>query len=212
MTKTSGYITLKPRRTFTRWSVVVMALGLTMCFAFAGNVAADEDASQSPGKIEFVGKNMLVTANGSFHDWHFTKVRLGSDDMPVKEVTLEVDVASLDTASKKRDEHLRTADFFDTEKYPTATLRVYDIQRAEGDAYLAKLDFDMHGVQKTYEDFAFDVTNTGPVQVEGEFEFSRMDFEIGEPHKKLSPMSIKEKIQINFSAMLPESDLVPETE
>jgi polyisoprenoid-binding protein YceI len=35
--------------------------------------------------------------------------------------TLVIDAASIDTGNKKRDEHLRTADFFEVEKYPTIT-------------------------------------------------------------------------------------------
>jgi polyisoprenoid-binding protein YceI len=35
--------------------------------------------------------------------------------------TLVIDAASIDTKTPKRDEHLRTADFFETEKYPTIT-------------------------------------------------------------------------------------------
>jgi polyisoprenoid-binding protein YceI len=35
--------------------------------------------------------------------------------------TLIVDAASIDTKNKKRDDHLRTADFFEVSKYPTIT-------------------------------------------------------------------------------------------
>jgi polyisoprenoid-binding protein YceI len=40
------------------------------------------------------------------------------------EGTLVIDAASIDTGNKKRDEHLRTADFFEVEKYPTITFTV----------------------------------------------------------------------------------------
>ncbi|MEU5848588.1 YceI family protein [Saccharopolyspora shandongensis] len=45
------------------------------------------------------------------------------------EVTATIDMTSIDTASAQRDEHLRNADFFEVEKYPTMTYRSTGIQR-----------------------------------------------------------------------------------
>ena len=197
------------RRGVLGWGVFVLTLGALLSMPFGGLVDA---ADEAPGKITFVGKNKMATANGIFHEWHFTKVVLGSGDVPVNEVAIEVDVASLDTKIKKRDNHLRTADFFDVENFPTATLRIYDISKTGGKEFSAKLDFEMHGVQKTYDDFAFTITGRSPLQVEGEFSINRMDFNIGEPHKKLNPMSVGEEIPIAFSATLPAKDLLPDSD
>lgn len=191
-------------------SVVLLSL-----FSIAAIVAApasgdDAAADGPPGSITFVGKNMVATANGTFHTWHFTEANFDPDNPAGSVVAIEVDVASIDTKIEKRDDHLRTADFFDVENYPTATLRIYDIEASgtseEGHPkYTAKLDWTMHGVEKTYENFTFEVVEKSPVRVRGTFTINRMDFNIGEEHKSLSPMSIQEEIPIEFEAVVPET-------
>lgn len=172
---------------------------------------AQEDTASSPGTINFIGKNMVATADGVFHNWKFTKADFDREDPSESVVEIEVDVASIDTGIEDRDDHLRTADFFDVENYPVATLRFHDISSAGQSEsghpqYSASLDWSMHGIEKTYQDFTFEVIQTDPVKVAGTFTINRMDFEIGEPHKKLNPMSIKEEIPITFEAALPDDE------
>ncbi|MDX1892601.1 YceI family protein [Mycolicibacterium sp. 050158] len=70
-------------------------------------------------------------------------------------VTAEIAVDSIDTGNEQRDGHLKSADFFDVEKYPTATFVSTGV-RADGDAYVLEGDFTLKGVTK-------------PVQLELEF-------------------------------------------
>ncbi|MFP6584421.1 MAG: YceI family protein, partial [Candidatus Hydrogenedentota bacterium] len=89
------------------------------------------------------------------------------------------------------------------EKYPAATLKIYEVKKTKsGDTYTAKLDFDLHGVKKTFPKLEFKVVQKDPVKVEGVFTFNRMDFKIGK-RKSLNPMSITEDIPITFSVTLP---------
>lgn len=192
--------------------VVLCAIACSTAFAYSPAAFADDDAAdhQTPGSITFVGKNMVATAHGTFHTWRFTQAEFDPDSPAGGVVEIEVDIASIDTKIEKRDDHLRTADFFDVENYPTATLRIYDIALAgSGDganpAYTDKLDWTMHGVEKTYDNFTFELTGRNPTRVVGQFTINRMDFNIGEPHKTLSPMSIKEEIPITFEAVVPET-------
>ena len=62
-------------------------------------------------------------------------------------VTAEIDVTSVNTGNPDRDAHLRTADFFDVEKYPTATFRSTGVQ-AKGDAYVLDGEFTLKGITK----------------------------------------------------------------
>jgi len=159
-----------------------------------------------PGEIRFIGKNSITTARGTFHRWHFSSVTHRAAAPGLAEVVVEVDLESVDTGSGRRDRHLRTDDFFDIEQYPTARLRFYDIEPhgepEEGSVFSATLDFDLHGIQKTYPGFEFKVVGADPVRVEGSFEFNRLDFEVGKP-KTWNPMSIREEIPVEFSAQLP---------
>ena len=58
-----------------------------------------------------------------------------------------IDATSIDTRDEKRDAHLRSADFFDVEKYPTLTFKSKKVTKT-GDGFTAVGDLTMHGVTK----------------------------------------------------------------
>jgi len=63
-------------------------------------------------------------------------------------VDAQIDAASIDTRDEKRDAHLRSADFFDAEKYPTLSFKSTKVERVGGDEYKVTGDLTMHGVTK----------------------------------------------------------------
>lgn len=62
-------------------------------------------------------------------------------------VTASVDVASVDTKDEGRDAHLRSADFFDAEQFPTLDFVSTGV-RAEGGDFLVDGDLTIHGITK----------------------------------------------------------------
>ena len=62
-------------------------------------------------------------------------------------VTAEIAVDSLDTGNEQRDAHLKSPDFFDVARFPTATFTSTSV-RADGDHYVVDGDFTLHGVTK----------------------------------------------------------------
>jgi len=62
-------------------------------------------------------------------------------------VTMVIEAKSLDTGWPHRDEHLRTDDFFDVEKYPTIVFQSDHLTRS-GDAWVAEGTLTMHGVTR----------------------------------------------------------------
>lgn len=69
------------------------------------------------------------------------------DENGVPSVTAEIDVASINTGNEGRDGHIRSADFFEVDKYPTATFTSTAV-KADGDDYLVDGDFSLHGVTR----------------------------------------------------------------
>jgi polyisoprenoid-binding protein YceI len=61
-------------------------------------------------------------------------------------IEVTIDVASIHTREPKRDEHLRSADFFDAAKYPNITFVSKGIAAAGKDTYEVAGDLTMHGV------------------------------------------------------------------
>ncbi len=70
--------------------------------------------------VEFVGRHlMLSTVRGRFRDVSGT---VHIDEDPGRStVSVTIDIASVESGSDDRDAHLRSADFFDVERHPTAT-------------------------------------------------------------------------------------------
>jgi polyisoprenoid-binding protein YceI len=170
-------------------------------------IAAAAGEGAPPGSIAFEAKNTFSTAHGSFRSWRITRTEIDPAQPKNGAVEVEVDVASLATGIERRDNHLRTADFFDVEKFPTAHVRVHDAE-PDGSSergnprYRAKFDLDIHGVKKTL-DGGFEVVSTSPPAVEGGLTLNRVDFGVGEPYTWWIPGSIEEQVPVHFRAELP---------
>lgn len=107
------------------------------------------DASHST--IEFAAKHMMITTvKGRLADVKGT-ITIDEANPDRSSVTAELDAASLDTRSEQRDQHLRSADFLDVEKYPTISFksrRVVGARNEEGASFKIVGDLTLHGVAK----------------------------------------------------------------
>jgi polyisoprenoid-binding protein YceI len=63
-------------------------------------------------------------------------------------VTATIDLASIDTNNAQRDDHIRSADFFEVETYPTMTYRSTGV-RADGDDFVVDGELTLHGVTRS---------------------------------------------------------------
>jgi len=155
-----------------------------------------------PGRIEFVGRNAVATANGVFHTWRIVESRIDLVNLAESWALVEVDLASVDTGNERRDAHLRDPDFFEVETFPAARIRVHSARPAgESEAghplFLARFDIDLHGVKKTL-DGELELVASDPLAFEGWLVIDRMDFGVGSPHRRWNPLSIREEIPVRF--------------
>jgi len=72
------------------------------------------------------------------------------DDLATSAVTARLDAASIDTRDANRDKHLRSADFFDVENYPTWTFISTSVSAAGAEAVITG-DLTIHGVTREVE-------------------------------------------------------------
>jgi polyisoprenoid-binding protein YceI len=75
-------------------------------------------------------------------------------------VTATIDLASIDTGNEQRDNHLRSAVFFEVEKYPTMSYRSTGIRRT-GDGWIIDGELTLHGVTRRVP-LAVEVNGFGP--------------------------------------------------
>src|SRR5262245_15811075 len=79
------------------------------------------DASHS--QVGFAVKHMMFsTVRGNFRTFEGTIV-VDHDNPANSSVNVTIDAASITTGDDRRDEHLRSADFFDVANYPTLTFK-----------------------------------------------------------------------------------------
>jgi polyisoprenoid-binding protein YceI len=73
--------------------------------------------------IGFTGRHLMVaTVRGEFEKFEGT-VEFDEHDLTRSKVEIRIEAASVTTRNAQRDEHFRSADFFDVEHYPSITFR-----------------------------------------------------------------------------------------
>ena len=98
-------------------------------------------------KLSAIGRHMMITkVRGYFHDVSGV-IHVGErpEDSSV-EVTIAA--ASIDTGVERRDDHMRSADFMDVERFPTITFRSTHIERVDGPRFKVTGDLTIHGVSR----------------------------------------------------------------
>lgn len=107
-------------------------------------------------KIGFSVPHMAISeVEGNFREFDASVVTK-SADFDGAEVTFTAKTASIDTDNDRRDNHLKSADFFDAEKHPELSFKGNLVK--QGNKYKLKGNLTMHGVTKAVE---FDVVYGG---------------------------------------------------
>jgi polyisoprenoid-binding protein YceI len=88
-------------------------------------------------------------------------IRYDEQDITRSSVEAEIDVSSLSTGVKKRDEHVLSNEMLDAARYPTMTFRSTEVERKAGNALAVHGDLSIHGVTKPV---VFTADHFGPVK------------------------------------------------
>jgi polyisoprenoid-binding protein YceI len=109
-------------------------------------------------RAEFAVKHLMITTvRGHFADVDGT-VHENAADQSRSSIEVSLKVASVDTGVEQRDTHLRSADFFDAEQFPSITFRSTNIAAAGEDKLKVTGDLTIKGVTKPV---VLDVTEEG---------------------------------------------------
>jgi polyisoprenoid-binding protein YceI len=98
-------------------------------------------------KIAFSVRQLLTTVRGEFHKFSGT-IDIDREHPERSAVTATIQVVSIDTKIAKRDQHLRSADFFDAAKFPEIIFRSRTVKRTGADRGDITGDLTMHGVSR----------------------------------------------------------------
>jgi polyisoprenoid-binding protein YceI len=110
----------------------VAAFGIGLLALAGASLAADKyEIDRSHSSVGFAVRHMVVTkVRGEFNEWTGT-ILYDEKDITKSSVEVTIKTASIDTKDAKRDEHLRSPDFFDVEKYPGITFKSKRIEKTD---------------------------------------------------------------------------------
>jgi polyisoprenoid-binding protein YceI len=165
---------------------------LFVLVAFASTAMAQTTWSldKAHSKLGFGVSHLVVSeVDGVFTSFDL-KITSAKDDFQDAVVELTADAASVNTSQEDRDKHLKNADFFDVEKYPTITFKSKSFKKTSGKNYKIVGDLTLHGVTKEVTlDAIFNGTAVHPYnkktlaafKVTGTFKRSDFAFGAGTP-------------------------------
>jgi len=98
-------------------------------------------------EVGFSVRHMMVSkVRGRFTT--FSGQIVTADDPTQSSVTAEIDLSSISTGQEQRDEHIKSADFFEVETYPTMTYSSTGIKIEDGE-YVLEGDLTLKGVTRS---------------------------------------------------------------
>ena len=121
----------------------IAALSLPV-LASAATWNIDPDHSNVGFKVRHL---MVSNVKGNFEK-HSGVLDLNEKDITRSKVSVTIDTASVNTSVAKRDEHLRSADFFDVAKYPTMTFNSRKVAKAGNGKLKVTGDLTLHGITR----------------------------------------------------------------
>lgn len=123
-------------------------MAVVMLSAFAANAQTTWTNDPMHSRLGFVVKHTMISEiDGRFADFNATVVTSKPDYTDAK-ITLTAKVASINTDVEARDNHLRSADFFDAEKYPTLTFKSTKLVKVNANKGIVYGNLTFHGVTK----------------------------------------------------------------
>ena len=163
-------------------TIILSALLVLTAFTTLDTWKNDKPHSQLGFTVTHLG---VSDVSGTFNDFDVTVIS-SKPDFSDAVFELKANVASIDTRIDARDNHLKSADFFDAAKYPVLTFKSTSLAKKKKNMYKIIGDLTMHGVTKqvtmdlTYRGMTEDPMSKAKIigfQLTGSI--NRSDFNIG---------------------------------
>ena len=124
-------------------------VALIAVFSFKLMLAPDWTVDKAHSSIGFEINHFFTPVKGSFNDFTGT-LAFDPSDLGSSKVDFTVNIASVNTANKKRDGHLQSKDFFNVKKWPTMKFTSTSIKKSGSD-YVALGNLTIRDVTKNIE-------------------------------------------------------------
>ncbi len=124
--------------------ILVAFITLTAFSTAVSTWQNDDPHSQLGFTVTHLG---IADVSGTFNDFDVT-AKSSKPDFTDATFELTAKTASIDTRVDARNNHLKSADFFDAEKYPTLSFKSTSIKKAGKNKYKLTGDLSLHGITK----------------------------------------------------------------
>jgi polyisoprenoid-binding protein YceI len=114
-------------------------------------------------EVQFKVKHLVISTVSGFFKSFAGELDTENDDFTNASISFSLDIDSIDTNQSQRDEHLKSAEFFDAAQYPQITFKSTSFTKSGDDEYKLVGDLTIKGVTK-------------PVTLDVEFGGSAADF------------------------------------
>jgi polyisoprenoid-binding protein YceI len=148
------------------------------------SITGDYDIDPSHSRIGFAAKHaMVATVRGEFKGYT-ADVHLDEENVANSSARLEIDAASVTTGNTDRDAHVKNADFFDVEKFPTISFVSTSAEKVGDEEFTLHGDLTIKGhtnpVSVTFEKVGTSVDPWGGHRVgfEGRTKVNRKDWDL----------------------------------
>lgn len=129
-------------------TTVLLTLGLLVLAA--GAQAADYVIDASHSSVAFKVRHMMVSKVSGTFDSFSGSAQFTADEPGAWSVEAVIEMSSINTNDAKRDDHLRSPDFFDVESHPEMTFKSTGVE-VDGDDIMLLGELTLMGVTKPVE-------------------------------------------------------------
>jgi polyisoprenoid-binding protein YceI len=135
-------------------SATVLALFIVFAAAFTTNTVNDDDATsweldKSHSAINFTVNHFFTPVDGTFEDYT-ADIKFDPANLENSSISVEIQVASVNTRNDRRDDHIKTGDFFNAEAYPSIKFTSNRITNEGNNNFVAHGQITIRDVTKEF--------------------------------------------------------------
>jgi polyisoprenoid-binding protein YceI len=168
---------------------------IVLALLFSAAAAIATGWAPTTASVKFYIKNAGVTVDGSLSGLR-ASVNFDPNNLAASNITASVAVSTIKTGIEKRDEHLKTNDYFGASKYPRITMKSVSFTKKDATHFNGKFNLTIRNKTKQVNvPFTF-TESGGKGKFVGSFNIDRLDYGVGESSWVLGD-DVKVKIVLN---------------
>lgn len=130
----------------------VLLLGVSTLFANDNDDSrsTEWEIDRSHSAINFTINHFFTPVDGTFEDYE-AEVLFNPENLDASSINVTIPVESVNTRNERRDNHLRSEDFFNTDQWPNISFSSHSIEQIGDNEYVAKGELTIRDVTKEFE-------------------------------------------------------------